>query len=81
MLQGFGLARLGRDAEVIETRDGNIVARLSLAFDVYAKGEKVTQWVEGSLWGKQAESLQEYLLKGKQVAEIGGARRQGRPGW
>ena len=34
------------------------------------KQEK-TEWVRCVLWGKQAESLQEYLTKGKQVLVMG----------
>jgi len=68
MLQAFGLARLGRDAEVRQTNGGDSVATLSLAFDLRVKGEKITQWVEAALWGNQAEALEEYLIKGKQIA-------------
>lgn len=67
MGQMMGLARLGRDAEVRYTGGGDAVAGLSLAMDYRDKKEKATQWVEGSLWGKQAESLAEYLTKGKLV--------------
>lgn len=60
----FGLARIGRDAEIRHTAQGEPVAGLSLAFTYRAKGEKCTQWVDGSLWGKRAEALAPYLLKG-----------------
>ncbi|MBK5203828.1 MAG: single-stranded DNA-binding protein [Polaromonas sp.] len=64
MSKMFGLARLGRDAEIRNTASGEPVASLSLAFTYRAKGEKCTQWVDGSLWGKRAEALAPYLLKG-----------------
>jgi len=60
----YGLARLGRDAEVRQTPAGESVANLALAFTRRAKGEKLTDWAEGSLWGKRAEALAPYLLKG-----------------
>lgn len=63
----IGLARLGRDAEVRTTAGGEQVAGLALAFTRRVKGEKLTDWVEGALWGKRAEALAPYLLKGSLV--------------
>ena len=70
-MQLIGLARLGRDAEARTVGD-NTVANLSLAFDYYdpkstAQNKRSTTWVEAALWGKQAASLEQYLLKGTQV--------------
>lgn len=65
----MGLARLGRDAEVKDVSD-TPVCNLSLAFNYGRKGEdgkRPTQWVDGALWGKQAESLAPYLKKGGMV--------------
>ena len=67
MAQLFGLARLGRDCELRTTQDGTPVASLSLAMDYRAGREKETQWVDGALWGKMAETLTQYLVKGKLV--------------
>lgn len=67
----YGLARLGRDAEVRYTPSGDAVANLSLAFTYGRKGndgKRPTQWVDGSLWGKLAEAIAPYLLKGGLVA-------------
>lgn len=63
-MKAFGLARIGRDVELRATAQGESVAGLALAFTYRAKGEKCTQWVEASLWGKRAESLAPYLKKG-----------------
>ena len=65
----FGLARIGRDAELRTTGQGEHVINLSLAFSYGRKveGKYPTQWVEGVLWGKQADALATYLLKGQQV--------------
>ena len=60
----FGLARIGRDVEIRTTAQGESVAGLALAFNYRNKGEKCTQWVEASLWGKRAEALAPYLRKG-----------------
>ena len=67
MAQLIGLARLGRDAELRTTQSGDAVASLSLAMDYRAGREKETQWVQGDLWGKMAEALAQYLVKGKLV--------------
>lgn len=69
-MQLIGLARLGRDAELRKTPEGDSVCSLSLAFNYGRKGQdgnKPTQWIEGTLWGKQAEALEQYLLKGKLI--------------
>ena len=65
-----GLARIGKDAELRYTSNNEAVINLSLAFSYGRKdsdGKRPTQWVEASLWGKRAETLAPYLLKGKQV--------------
>ena len=66
----FGLARLGRDAELRAQSGGDAVCNLSLAFDYRHKGDKQTQWVDAALWGKQAEALSPYLKKGGRVSVI-----------
>lgn len=66
----YGIARIGRDAELRHTAQGEAVANLSLAFNYGRKdsgGKTPTQWVDGALWGKRAESLAEYLVKGQAV--------------
>ena len=66
-MKAFGLARIGRDAEIRHTAGGDAVASLSLAFTYGRKGEdgkRPTQWVDASLWGKRAEALAQYLTKG-----------------
>lgn len=70
-MQMIGVARLGRDAELRYTPNGTAVANLSLAFNYGQKddqGNRPTQWVDASLWGKLAESLEQYLKKGQQVS-------------
>ena len=71
MPQLFDVARLGRDAELRATPSGESVINLALACDYGKKGQdgrRPTQWIDGTLWGKQAEALAPYLLKGQQVA-------------
>lgn len=62
--------RIGRDAELRHTPSGDPVCNIPVAVDYGRKGQdgkRPTQWYELSLWGKQAEGLAPYLLKGKQV--------------
>lgn len=71
MAQMFLLARLGRDVEVRFTPNGDAVAELALAYNYGRKGQdgkQPSQWVKASIWGKRAESLAPYLLKGQQLA-------------
>ncbi len=66
-----GLARIGRDVELRYLPAGDAVANLSLAFTYGRKdseGKRPTQWVEASIYGKRAEALAPYLLKGGQVS-------------
>jgi single-strand DNA-binding protein len=65
----YGLAKIGRDAELRRTADGEAVCSLSLAFNYGRKvdGKQPTQWVDGALWGKRAEALAQYMVKGQGV--------------
>ena len=63
---------LGRDAELRYTPGGQAVATLNVATtevwnDKQGQKQERTEWHRCVLWGKSAESLQEYLVKGKQV--------------
>ena len=65
-----GLIRLGRDAEIRYTNDGQAVASLSAAWNYGRKaedGKRPTQWAELSIWGDRAEKLSEWLTKGREL--------------
>lgn len=67
------IGHLGQDPEVIQTRNGNTMANISLATnDVYRnqKGEKITttEWHRCIAWGKLAELMGSMCKKGKEVA-------------
>lgn len=65
--------RIGRDAELRYTsgQTSTAVINLAVAVDYGRKdsntGKRPTQWVEVVIWGQQAESLAEYLVKGQGV--------------
>ena len=67
------IGHLGQDPEIVNLDTGKKIAKFSLATsDSYknVKGEKVedTQWHNIVAWGKTADLVENYLLKGKQVA-------------
>src|SRR5213083_1610971 len=66
------VGNLGRDAELRYTPGGAAVAKFSLATtevwnDKAGQKQERTEWHNIDVWGKQAETLTEYLRKGKQV--------------
>lgn len=66
------IGNLGADAEVKHTPGGQAVATFSVAAtdtwkDKDGRKQERTEWVRVVLWGKLAESLQPYLIKGKQI--------------
>jgi single-strand DNA-binding protein len=66
------VGNLGRDAEVRSTPRGDTVATLNLATtetwnDKEGQRQEKTEWHRVVLWGKQADSLKQYLVKGKQI--------------
>jgi single-strand DNA-binding protein len=66
------VGNLGRDAEMRFTPGGTAVATVSLATterftDRDGQKREDTQWHRVVIWGKTAETLQEYLTKGKQI--------------
>lgn len=60
---------LGKDAEMRHLNDGTPVASFSVA-DSQGR-EKPTIWWNCSIFGKRAESLAPYLIKGSQVTVTG----------
>ena len=66
------VGNMGRDAEIRYTPGGAAVATLSLATtdvwnDKAGQRQEKTEWHRVVLWGKQAETLAEYLTKGRQI--------------
>ena len=75
------VGRLTRDAELKYTASGQAVCKFSIAVNRRRKNGE--QWEDEAnffdivLWGRQAETLNQYLLKGKQVG-VDGELRQDR---
>jgi len=75
------IGRLTRDAEIKYTAGGQAVCKFSIA--VNRRKKSGDQWEDEAnffdivLWGKQGESLQSYLVKGKMIG-VDGELRQDR---
>lgn len=70
------IGNLGKDVEIKETKNGNKVARFSIATNHSYKdsdGNKIvdTQWHNAVAWGKTAEMIALLLKKGNEVAVEG----------
>ena len=65
--------RLGKDAELRFTADGKAVLGFTVASDAGWGDKKHTNWIDCSVWGKRAESLAPYLIKGLAVTVNGDA--------
>jgi single-strand DNA-binding protein len=66
------IGNLGRDCELRYTDGGSAVATFNVACtetwkDKTGQKQERTEWLRCVLWGKAAESVSEYLVKGKQV--------------
>ena len=61
---------VGKDP-VLRSHNGTPVLGFSVASSSLQNGEKVTQWVDVSIWGKRAESLEPFITKGAKVTAIG----------
>jgi single-strand DNA-binding protein len=65
------IGNLGRDPEMRYTQGGSAVATLNVATTrKYMRGQESveeTEWHRITVWGKQAESCNQYLSKGRQV--------------
>lgn len=62
---------LGRDAELGYTPNGSVNLKFSVATEAGSGDKKHTNWFNVTLWGKSAETMAEYLVKGRQVAVAG----------
>ncbi len=70
------LGNVGQDPEIKNLEGGKKLANISLATkEVYFKenGDKVedTQWHRLTAWGKTAEIIEKYVVKGKQISVEG----------
>ena len=67
------IGNLGKDPEIINLESGKKLAKFTLATNESyknAQGEKITdtQWHQIVAWGKTADVIEKYVVKGKEVA-------------
>lgn len=70
MNKGIFIGRVGGDAELKRTTSGKAVASFSMALDNGKDNEgqkRNPTWIKATLWEKRAESLAQYITKGKLV--------------
>jgi single-strand DNA-binding protein len=65
------VGRVGRDAVVRHTADGEQVAGFSVAVDSGYGDKKKTLWLDVSVWGKRAEALAKHVKKGDRIGVVG----------
>jgi single-strand DNA-binding protein len=65
--------RLAHDMEIRYTSTGTAIGRFTLAVDrpKMKDRDRETDWIDCVLFGKSAEGLSQYLVKGKPIAVIG----------
>ena len=66
------IGRIGRDPEQRFLPDGTAILSFALADDIGFGDKKATNWWNCTIFGKRAETLQQYLAKGTQVVVWGG---------
>ncbi|MGB1211645.1 single-strand binding protein [Lacinutrix venerupis] len=67
------IGNLGKDPEIVNLESGKKLAKFTLATNESYKnsqGEKIidTQWHQVVAWGKTADVIEKYMVKGKEVA-------------
>ena len=67
------IGNLGKDPEIVNLESGKKLAKFTLATNESyknAQGEKITdtQWHQIVAWGKTADVIEKYVVKGKEVA-------------
>ena len=67
-MKANGLCRLTRDSELKYTNSGTAVLKLGLAYDQGFGDKKKSCFIDAVIWGKQGESLAQYLKKGSLIS-------------
>ena len=68
---GIFSGHIGRDGELNKSPNHDPVCNFPLAVNVGTTNNKDTMWIDCALWGKRAESLAQWLTKGKKVTVVG----------
>lgn len=71
MFQVTIAGRVGKNPELRRTQNNEPVLNFSVASDVGYGNNKITLWIECSVWGKRAEALSDYIRTGDPVTVVG----------
>jgi len=69
------VGRTTRPIELRTTNNGTTVGTLSLAVNRWNGSEEVADFFDCTVWGKQAETMAQYVPKGTQIVVIGSLRQ------
>lgn len=61
------IGNVGKDADVRETKKGDVIVSFSLATTEKYNDNEETQWHRVDVFGKLANAIQDYVKKGRQV--------------
>ena len=67
------IGNLTRDAERVQTQGGTALAKFGIAWNDY---KKEAHFYDCTLWGPAAESIGQYLTKGKKIGISGELRQE-----
>lgn len=70
------IGHVGQEPEIVNLESGKKLAKFSIATNEYhknAKGERVTetQWHNIVVWGKTADIVEKFVVKGKEIGVEG----------
>lgn len=65
------IGNLGADSEMVTSQGGATFLKLRVATSFKKKGEELTTWVGGTIFGKRGETLAPMTRKGDKVAMTG----------
>jgi len=66
-MKAHGIVRLGRDGEMRYSKNGDALVTFSAAADQGFGESMGTGWWDFEWWGKRAEAVSQYLVKGAKV--------------
>lgn len=66
--------RVGKDPVCGESSSGTKYAQFSIAHNVYDRGKQSTYWIRCVAFGKMADTIEDYVLKGMAVVVAGDLR-------
>jgi single-strand DNA-binding protein len=61
------VGNIGRDADVRETKKGDVILNFSVATSEKWDGGEDTQWHNVDVFGKLANAIKDYVKKGRQI--------------